>query len=126
MTDPRYVPGVCNIGAKEAARRRLFGHIGLFATIVLFLILYWTHVNPWWRAFVFIPATMAAGGYLQAKNRFCFAYSAQGVYNFGTPGHTTHVADDASKRKDRRRGNQLLLYSVVVGAAAAALSIAIG
>lgn len=126
MADPRYVPGVCNIGAKEAARRRLMGHIGLFATIVLFLILYSTHVNPWWRAFIFFPATMAAAGYLQAKNRFCFGYAAQGVYNFGTPGKTTQVADDASKRKDRRHGNQLFLYSLVIGAAAAALSIAIG
>jgi len=34
-----YRPGVCNIGPDEIARRRMAGHVGLLAAIVLFAVL---------------------------------------------------------------------------------------
>jgi hypothetical protein len=69
-----------------------------------------------WRLAVFIPAFLSAAGFLQARYRFCSGYAARGVYNFGRPGQTRGVNDDAASRRDRRKGNQILVMTVVIAA----------
>ncbi len=110
-----YVSGVCNIGPQEIARRRNFGWGALAATVVLLLVLIWTGVNPWWRLFVFFPAAMSASGFLQAYFHFCSGFAQRGVYNFGQLGETIKIDDAPSRAKDKRKGNQIMLYSALVG-----------
>lgn len=117
-----YVSGVCNIGPQEIARRRNFGWGALVTTVVLLLILVWTGVGPWWRLFVFFPATMSASGFLQAYFHFCSGFAQRGVYNFGQLGQTVKIEDASSKAKDKRKGSQIMLYSALIGIVAAVLS----
>ena len=49
-----------------------------------------------------------------------------GVFNFGEVGDTRPVADEDARAVDRRRGHQITLYAVLIGAAAAALAVMIG
>jgi hypothetical protein len=123
MAQIEYVAGVCNIGPKEISRRRNVGWIALAITLVLLAILIWIGVNPWWRLLVFFPATISASGFLQAYFQFCSGFARIGVFNFGSLGQKNKVTDESSKMKDRRKGNQILLYSVLIGAAVALISV---
>ena len=47
-----YIPGVCNIGTEEIARRRNFGWGAFAVSVVLLIVLIWTGVDQWWRLLV--------------------------------------------------------------------------
>lgn len=115
MTQTEYVPGVCNIGPDEIARRRNLGWVALAITLLLLLTLVLTGVNPWWRLFVFFPAAMSASGFLQAYFHFCVGFARIGAFNFGSAGQRHSVPDEFSKTLDRGRGNQLALYAALIG-----------
>lgn len=124
-SESQYVPGICNIGSEEIAHRRNFGWIGLAATLGLFIVLVVTEVNPWWRLTLLLPAAASASGFLQAQFRFCSGFSRRGVFNFGPVGETQTVTDEESRAKDRRKGNQINLYSALIGAVVAIISFVI-
>lgn len=113
-----YVPGVCNIGPEEIARRRRSGHLGLAATIGLFVILVAIGAPPITRLLLVIPAVLSASGYLQAYLKFCAGFGSIGIYNFGQRGEQVTVADPDSRRRDRVRSFQ-------IGAAAFAIALAV-
>lgn len=113
-----YRPGICNIGPEEVARRRLAGHIGLLATIVLFAVLVAIDAPPLARLIVALPAAAAASGYLQAWLKFCAGFGSRGVFNFGQLGQTEQVADGDARDRDRARANQIGLASLAIGVAA--------
>jgi hypothetical protein len=115
-SSPAYISGVCNINHAEIGRRRLVGYIGTTAFIIIGGGLWALHVTSLLRLLVFIPATMAASGYLQASHKFCSGYGGRGLQN----------ADDGSKApqpvenredaiKDRRRALVINLQSLAVG-----------
>lgn len=112
-----YRPGICNIGPEEIARRRMAGHVGILAAIVLFAILVAIDAPPLVRLSVALPAAAAASGYLQAWLKFCAGFAARGVFNFGRLGHTDEVLDPAARDRDRARANQIGLASLLVGVA---------
>jgi hypothetical protein len=114
VNEIQYVSGVCNIGPAEVARRRALGWVGLVATVVLVGVLLWIGAPRLWALAVFVPAFLGAAGFLQARYKFCSGYAARGVYNFGRPGQTRAVPDDAAQRTDRRRGNQILMATVLI------------
>lgn len=118
-----YVAGVCNMGPDEIARRRNLGLVSLTITLVLLLALVWTEVNPWWRMFVFFPATMSASGFLQAYLHFCTGFAHAGVFNFDSVGQTHKIADESSRIKDKRRGKQITLYAVLIGVVIAIIGV---
>ncbi len=122
MTQTEYVPGVCNIGPEEIARRRNLGWIALAIILALLLALVLTGVNSWWRLFVFFPATVSASGFLQAYFHFCVGFARLGVFNFGSVGETHNIADEFSKTKDKRKGNQITLYAVLIGGVTAIIA----
>lgn len=126
MTETRYVPGVCNIGTPEIARRRRGGWVGLAATLIVFAVLILTEVSPWWRLALFLPATASAAGFLQAQMRFCFGFSRAGLFNFGDLGQEQRVTDPEALAEDRRRGYQIAGYSAMIGAAVALVAVLVG
>ena len=93
-----YSPGVCNIGPAEIARRRMAGHLGLLASVVVLV---------------------SASGYLQAWFHFCAGFGSRGVYNFGPVGTVQEVVDPAARARDRARSMQIGVGSIAIGAAVA-------
>ena len=88
-----YVPGVCNIGPAEIARRRRAGHVGLLAALGLLAVLIAIDAPPLARLLIIVPATISASGYLQAWLKFCAGLGSRGLFNFGPLGTATAVTD---------------------------------
>jgi hypothetical protein len=122
---PGYVPGTCNIGPEEIARRRRSGTIALGATAALWAGLALIDAPPVTRLVVGVPAAVAASGFLQARLRFCAGFGSLGLYNFGPVGPKEQVIDPEARQLDRRRAMQIsagsLAAGVMVGVLAAAL-----
>lgn len=111
-----YVPGVCNIGPAEIARRRRSGWIGLTATALLWAALAALDVPPLLRLLTFFPAAMAAAGFLQAAMHFCAYFGFSSLFNLGSEVGKTDTVEEAEFRKqDRRKAWQIVAYSVGVG-----------
>src|SRR5262245_1743821 len=113
----QYVPGVCNIGKAEITRRKVIGWVALAATLALWGALIIFQVPPTWRLVLFVPAMIAAIGFLQAAWHFCAKFGLNGVFNFGSNvGQTDTVEQAEYRRKDRRTALQIIGLSVLVGA----------
>ncbi len=123
MAQIEYVPGVCNIGPEETARRRKLGWVSVVIALVLLLALVWAGVNPWWRLFVFFPAALSASGFLQAYFHFCSGFARVGVFNFGSIGQMQKIDDEISKTKDKKKGNRITLGAVLIGGVVAIIAV---
>jgi len=112
-----YIPGVCNIGKEERAMRTRFGLIALAVSLGLAAIMLAWHLVWYWRLPIFLPATGAAIGLIQAGFHFCVKFGRAGVFNFGTQvGATSSVEDAAARQKDQVKVNQILGLSLLAGA----------
>ncbi|MBN1440724.1 MAG: hypothetical protein JW929_15060 [Anaerolineales bacterium] len=119
--NPEYVPGVCNIGPAEIRMRKRAGWMGLAAAVVFGAALILLPIPRLWRLAVFFPAAMSALGFLQAAMHFCAAYGVLGVFNLGVRNGETDTVEQAEfRRQDRIKAAQIILYSILAGAAAAA------
>jgi hypothetical protein len=117
--DLEYRPGVCNIGPAEIARRRRSGITASVATVALLTILVAIGAPGPLRLVLFVPAAVAAAGFLQAWLRFCAGFGAIGVRNFGDVGTTDEIVDPEARARDRRRAIEIGAASGVVGAVVA-------
>lgn len=124
MTNPEYIPGVCNIGPAERARRRQSGIIGALVALALLAGLLIIHAPAPWRLLVFLPAAAAASGFLQDAFHFCAGFGLSGLYNVArSAGETDNVTSAEFRRKDKAKALNILGLSIVIGAAIAVLSL---
>jgi len=123
MNPTQYIPGVCNIGEAEIARRKRIGWIGLIFTGALWAILFATAAPAWLRFVLFFPAAMSATGFIQGFSHFCAGFGMKGVFNFGTELYKTDTVAQAEYRaKDKRKAQVIFLYSILVGILVAAVA----
>jgi hypothetical protein len=123
MSSTTYVPGVCNIGPAERRQRQLIGWVGS-AIAVVALVAFVAFQVPWpWRLLVAIPAALAANGFLQSAMHFCVGFSMAGLYNFGSLGTQETVMDAEMRRADRRKGLQIIGYSMLIAAAVVVVAV---
>jgi hypothetical protein len=120
-----YVPGVCNIGPAEIARRRQGGHVLLAASVGLFAGLLLIDAPAPARLLVALPAAASASSYLQARFHFCAGFGSRGIYNFGDVGPVTQVEDPVALAQDRRRAHQIGLAGAAIGLAVGVLAAAL-
>lgn len=128
MYEPtQYIPGVCNIGLAEIRQRKLLGWVMLALTVGLWIAFSVFGVSKVWRLALFVPATLAATGFLQATWHFCATFGVLGLSNFGPKvGRTDRVnhkdtAEQAEfRRQDRRMALRIIAISLLAGAAVAA------
>jgi hypothetical protein len=111
-----YIPGVCNIGNAEIARRNQVGWIGAAITSVPWIVLFVARVSAPWRLLVFLPAALTASGFLQAYMHFCAGFGSRGFFNFGPEvGKTETVMQAEFRKKDRKKARQISALSALVG-----------
>ncbi len=123
QTENRYIPGVCNIGNGEIKRRKMAGWAGLIITVLLCGLLIYSNTPPVLRLAVFIPATMSAIGFLQARFHFCAYFGMRGVYNFKYEIGVTEAVEEADFRaQDRRKAWRVIIYSVIIGIVVAVIA----
>ena len=115
-----YVAGACNISKEEESLRVTAGWIGTGLTVAATLAFLALHVPAVWRLTLFLPAVMAASGFLQAGMHFCANYGMRGVFNVAAEvGTTRKVEQSEFAQKDRAKAWQILGLSVLVGAVVA-------
>lgn len=120
-----YVPGVCNINREEVAFRRKWRNIGVITTAVLIIALFVISENRWLRLIVFLPAFIAAVGYLQTKNKFCVSYAASGMQNASEGSkQADKVAADAHKL-DQAKARKMNIQAAAAALLVAAIAVAI-
>ncbi|MGE3243635.1 MAG: hypothetical protein AB7I57_21370, partial [Pirellulales bacterium] len=113
--------GVCNIGRAEVRQRWRIGWIGLAATVGAWITCSLLGVAPAWRLALFVPASIAATGFLQAAWHFCATFGVLGRSNFGpTIGHTDTIEQAEFRRQDRRTALKIIALSLLAGAVVAA------
>ena len=122
-TTNTYVPGVCNIGRAEIAKRKQAGWIGVIVTLAVWIVLFITRVPAPWRLLLFFPASLAASGFLQAYMHFCAGFGSRGLFNFGDKvGMTETVTQAEFRAKDQKKARQILGLSILIGVAVTLLA----
>jgi len=118
VTLDRSIGPRCNIGPDELARRRRSAIVFTGVAAVIAVALVALHVPPLVRLSIFPFAAGAAVTWLQVVHRFCVAFGALGVENFGRLGQE-HGVDPGQRAADRRRATQLILEGSLIGAVVA-------
>lgn len=104
----------CNIGAAEIDRRRRMA-IALTAVGVIVAAGLVIAAAPQLARLALFPIAAAAGvTWLQVTNRFCVAFGAAGLENFGPLGAERRVAAEQAAA-DRRRALRLTAEGVLAG-----------
>ena len=118
-----YIPGVCNIGRAEIAKRKQAGWIGTIVTIAVWIVLFVVRVPATWQLLLFLPASLAASGFLQASMHFCAGFGSRGLFNFGPEaGKTETVMQAEFRAKDRKKARHIFALSILIGVVVAALA----
>ncbi len=119
-----YVPGTCNIGAAEIKYRRMAGLVGLGATFILLALFVAFDIIPVLRLVIFLPATLAAIGFLQAQLHFCVKFGMSGLFNFNDDMTRQETVEKAEyRRKDQQKAVTIIVASVVIGIAVTVFSL---
>jgi hypothetical protein len=118
-----YIAGSCNIGPSEIHRRYQVAIIGGVLYLAAAIALIATDQNTATRLMAFTPAMLAAVGFIQARNRFCFAYGLMGVFNFDAAGDAKKIKDPAALKADRIHALKILGKSFLLAALMTALVI---
>lgn len=118
-----YIPGVCNIGRAEVRQRKVIGWVGLAVTVGAWIACIVFQVAPAWRLALFVPASIAATGFLQAAWHFCATFGVLGLSNFGpNVGKTDTVEQAEFRRQDRRTALTIIALSLLAGVAVAGVA----
>ena len=116
MAHAEYVPGTCNIGPAETALRIRTGWWALALTLLLFVVLAAFSLRPPWALLLFVPSSVSAVGFIQARMHFCAAFGMKGVFNLGAGvGRTETVTQAEFRRRDRRKAVLIIVYAVCAG-----------
>lgn len=123
-SSPAYIPGVCNINHAEIAYRRKASYVGLALFVIVAIVLFALDINRWARLILFVPAFIAAIGFLQAKNKFCVSYAASGQQNAtdGSKSAST-VSDAAAHGKDKARAQAMNTQAALAAVVATAIAL---
>jgi hypothetical protein len=120
--DNKYIPGVCNIGPAERAKRRQTGYIGLLASLVLLVTLIAIGAPRGWRLLLIIPLSAAALGFLQDWFHFCIGFGLKGLYNvINSAGTTDSISQAEYRAKDKKKAISILWLSLASGVVVAVL-----
>ena len=97
-----YVPGTCNIGPQEIARRYRTAVAGLVLSVLFIMIVEASDVPGSMRLLIFFPALLITSGIIQAMYRFCLAYGWRGVFSVKEYRTPQRITDPAYLRADRK------------------------
>jgi hypothetical protein len=121
MTETEYIPGVCNIGKAEITNRKRVANFGLFVYILVSVLVVSNDAPVAARLITFIPALVAAVGFVQARAKFCVAFGFMGVFNLNKIGTTTKVEYADALKADREHALQLLVRAILIASVMTAL-----
>lgn len=111
-----YIPGTCNIGKAEVAKRR---NSAISSTIIALLIAgieLVKHYEKPWRLVVFLPLVSAAIGFQQWRSKFCVNFGLRGIFNFKDLGELASVEMEEMRKMDRNRAIKMIVTGIIIAA----------
>jgi hypothetical protein len=111
-----YRPGVCNIGPAEVERRRRSAAVATAITLLVAALMIVLGLSSTARLALFPFAAATAITWLQVTRRFCVAFGAAGLRNFGPLGAESSVEDRAARLADRRTTIRMILEGLAYAA----------
>jgi hypothetical protein len=121
----QYIAGACNIGEREIKRRMAVAWLGLFLSLIMYVLLTDHRVNRWEYAWEFFPLMIFSLGLIQARSKFCVAYGWKSLANFGTNSQTFSITDLEAIKADRQFALTIFMRAVGVSIVVAGLIIGI-
>jgi hypothetical protein len=113
-------PNISPAGVRQRVR---FGWGNVAFGIVLVGVLAAVHARWYWRLSAFLPAALAAVGFLQASRRTCVSRAAEGTFEHDD--FSKIKAPDEDVRRSRVLAAGINRDSILIGVAAAILSAAL-
>jgi hypothetical protein len=110
-----------NISEAGVRRRMRFGAISSALTVLLAGSVIVSHARWVWSAAVFVPAFVAAIGFLQAGRRTCVSRAAEGTFEHEDFSKTP-AAEDAVVRS-REVATKIMRDSMLIGAGAVVITV---
>jgi hypothetical protein len=123
--EENYKAGACNIGEREIKRRMAVAWLGLFLSLILYVLLTDHRVNRWQYAWEFFPLMIFSLGLIQARSKFCVAYGWRNLANFGSKADTFSITDQEAIKADRQFALTILVRAIGVSIIVAGLIIGI-
>ncbi|HLK89275.1 MAG TPA: hypothetical protein VKZ18_05250 [Polyangia bacterium] len=112
-----------NISAAGHRRRTRFGYQWLIASVALLVVLVVFRVPAYAGLLMFIPASMSAVGFLQARRHTCVMRAKEGTFEHED--FSTTKAADEEVAASRAVATTINRDTVLVGLAAAVLGVAV-
>ena len=110
-----------NISEAGVRRRMRFGAISTALTVLLGGSVIVARARWLWSAAVFVPAFVAAIGFLQAARRTCVARAAEGTFEHEDFSRTPAAEDDATR--SRELATKITRDSMLIGFASVVATI---
>ena len=113
--EEKYIPGTCNIGNEQLAKRKRFALKSVLATILCVAFLQAFHLDKIWRLAMFFPFALTTIGIQQVYFKFCYVFGIKGYYGFGELKKTRTVQEDEFKKSDKAKAMRMIVTSVLIG-----------
>ena len=123
-TKQEYIPGVCNIGNAEANNRRRTAYGASAVALIVWATLLYIQAPSATLLIVGLPGFVAGTAFIQARQRFCAGFGAEGLYNFtDTVGAYSKSEKADDRAKDKRKAVQITKQAAVIGTVTGALAV---
>ena len=114
MIQNQYIPGVCNIGEAEIARRSKKLKSSLFLLSLVVILFFYFPLNLLLFTVIASLAEYAAILFFQLRQKFCIVYGWKNVFNFnGIKERKIKVVHEDWKRMDKIQVLKILFYSAL-------------
>lgn len=114
-----YIPGKCNIGARERNNRYIIGASGITAAALSVGITVHYSLPDYILIFSYIPLFLGFEGIFQAVTGFCVHYAQKGVYE--KDGELEEVENEEDHQKDFQKAMKIHAASIIAAAIATAM-----
>jgi hypothetical protein len=111
-----------NISAAGRRRRVRVGFVSLGISVALLVALVALRAPWYWRLLLFLPASLSAVGFLQARRHTCVARAAEGTFEHDD--FSTTKAPDAEVAASRAVAAGIRRDMIVAGIVAAVIGVA--
>lgn len=107
----KYIPGKCNIGARERNNRYIIGASGITAAVLAVGLTVYYSLPDYVLIFSFIPFFLGYEGVFQALTGFCVHYAQKGVYE--EDGELQTVENNEDHQKDINKAMRIHVASLI-------------
>lgn len=110
-----YIPGFCNIGKDEVAKRKKELNVAVIITLALTVLSFHFYHSLFVLLLLFFSSAFTLLMYLQVRSRFCVLFGWIKKINFGKLGNLQKINDPGQIARDRKKVLVMLMQTLAGG-----------